>query len=137
VNGNDTNQLNINVEKRNGSHEIFDEDKLTQGVSRSGTPFLMAKDIAKSIHKKIKEKNANNTTILSSEIKEFVIEELKSRNEGTIAESFSGYSKNTITELSGNHKYDSKAGPTQRSHQKEHAKQKDSTNQEESKIGLG
>ena len=32
-----------------------------------------------------------------------------------IAESFSGYSKNTITELSANHKYDSKAGPTQRS----------------------
>jgi transcriptional repressor NrdR len=137
VNGNDKEQLNINVEKKNGSNEIFDENKLTQGVSRSGTPFLMAKDIAKSIHKKIKEKNANNTIIHSSDIKEFVIEELKSRNEGTIAQSFSGYSKNTITELSGNHKYDSKTGPTQRSHQKEHAKQKDSTNQEESKIGLG
>ena len=98
---------------------------------------MMAKDIAKSIQKKIKENNnSNNNTIHSSQIKEFVTEELKSRNENVIAESFSGYSKNTITELSANHKYDSKAGPTQRSHQKEYVKQKDSTNQEESKAGL-
>jgi hypothetical protein len=135
LNSNDSEQVNISVEKRNGSHESFNEDKLARGVSRSGTPFMMAKDIAKSIYKKIKENNSNNNTISSNQIKEFVIEELKSRNENVIAESFSGYSKNTITELSANHKYDSKASPTQRSHQKEHVKQKDSTNQEESKAG--
>jgi hypothetical protein len=45
-----------------------------------------------------------------------------------IAESYSGYSKNTITELSGSNKYDSKAGPTQRSRQKEYAKHKDIIN---------
>jgi transcriptional repressor NrdR len=135
LNGNGSEQVNINIEKRNGTLEAFDEEKLARGVSRSGTPFMMAKDIAKSIQKKIKENNSNNNTIRSSQIKEFVTEELKSRNENVIAESFSGYSKNTITELSSNHKYDSKAGPTQRSHQKEYVKQKDSTNQEESKAG--
>jgi transcriptional repressor NrdR len=135
LNGNGSEQVNINIEKRNGALEAFDEEKLARGVSRSGTPFMMAKDIAKSIQKKIKENNSNNNTIRSSQIKEFVTEELKSRNENVIAESFSGYSKNTITELSANHKYDSKAGPTQRSHQKEYVKQKDSTNQEESKAG--
>jgi len=135
LNGNGSEQVNINIEKRNGALEAFDEEKLARGVSRSGTPFMMAKDIAKSIQKKIKENNSNNNTIRSSQIKEFVTEELKSRNENVIAESFSGYSKNTITELSANHKYDSKAGPTQRSHQKEFVKQKDSTNQEESKAG--
>jgi transcriptional repressor NrdR len=133
---NDQEQVKINVEKRNGSQETFDEDKLARGVSRSGTPFLMAKDIAKSIYKKLREKSDNNA-IRSMDIKEYVVEELKSRNEGTIAESFSGYSKNAITELSGsNNKYDSKAGPTQRSHQKDHAKYKDATNNEESKVGL-
>src|SRR6476659_10653119 len=78
---------------------------------------MMAKDIAKSIHTKLKENNnnSNNNTIRSSQIKEFVTEELKSRNENVIAESFSCYSKNNITELSANYKYDSKAGPTQRS----------------------
>lgn len=129
MNGNDTQQqVNINVEKRNGSYEIFDKDKLARGVSRSGTPFMMAKDIAESIHNRLKE-NTNNNTIRSSKIKELVTEELKARNENVIAESFSGYSKNTITELSGNHKYDSKADPTQRSNQKEHVKQKDIVNQ--------
>lgn len=129
MNGNDTQQqVNINVEKRNGSYEIFDKDKLARGVSRSGTPFMMAKDIAESIYNRLKE-NTNNNTIRSSKIKELVTEELKARNENVIAESFSGYSKNTITELSGNHKYDSKADPTQRSNQKEHVKQKDIVNQ--------
>ena len=55
MNGNGSEQVNINIEKRNGAHEAFDEEKLARGVSRSGTPFMMAKDIAKSIQKKIKE----------------------------------------------------------------------------------
>ena len=89
-----------------------------------------------NLFKKIKENNnSNNNTVRSNQIKEFVTEEVKSRNENVIAKSFSGYSKNTITELSANHKYDSKADPTQWSHHKEHVKQKDSTNQEESNAG--
>jgi hypothetical protein len=128
-------QGKINVEKRNGGSETFDEDKLARGVSRSGTPFLMAKDIAKSIHKKLEEK-PENTTIRSIDIKDYVVEELKSRNESVIAESYSGYSKNTLTDLSGDNKFDSKVSPTQRTHQKEYVKQKDATNEEESKRGL-
>ena len=124
------------LKKEMAVRKPFDEDKLARGVSRSGTPFLMAKDIAKSIHKKLMEKS-DNKAIRSMDIKDYVVEELKSRNEGTIAESFFGYSKNTITELSGsNNKYNSKAGPTQRSHQKDHAIFKDATNNEESKVGL-
>jgi transcriptional regulator NrdR family protein len=37
------------VEKRSGNSEIFDEEKLVRGISRAGTPFLLAKDISKSI----------------------------------------------------------------------------------------
>jgi transcriptional regulator NrdR family protein len=79
LNGNGSQQVNINVEKRNGSHETFDEEKLARGVSRSGTPFMMAKDIAKSIYKKIINDNINNNSkpIRSSQIKEFVTEEMK------------------------------------------------------------
>ena len=88
MNGNGSKQVNINIEKRNGALEAFDEEKLARGVSRSGTPFMMAKDIAKSIQKKIKENNSNNNTIRSSQIKEFVTEELKSRNENVIADLF-------------------------------------------------
>ncbi len=64
----------------------------------------------------------------SNDIKEYIVEEWKSKNENVIADSYSGYSKNIITELSANNKYDSKASPTQRSHEKEHVKQKDRTN---------
>ena len=135
MNDDNQEQVRISVEKRNGRSEAFDEDKLARGVSRSGTPFVMAKDIAKSIHKKLEEK-AKNNAVRSVDIRDYVIEELKSRNEGVIAESYSGYSKNTITDLSADNKFDSKVTPTQRSHQKEYAKQKDATNEEESKRGL-
>ena len=135
MNDDNQEQVRISVEKRNGRSEAFDEDKLARGVSRSGTPFVMAKDIAKSIHKKLEEKTKNNA-VRSVDIRDYVVEELKSRNEGVIAESYSGYSKNTLTDLSGDNKFDSKVTPTQRSHQKEYAKQKDATNEEESKRGL-
>ena len=135
MNDDNQEQVRISVEKRNGRSEAFDEDKLARGVSRSGTPFVMAKDIAKSIHKKLEEKTKNNA-VRSVDIRDYVVEELKSRNEGVIAESYSGYSKNTITDLSADNKFDSKVTPTQRSHQKEYAKQKDATNEEESKRGL-
>lgn len=135
MNDDNQEQVKISVEKRNGRSEAFDEDKLARGVSRSGTPFVMAKDIAKSIHKKLEEKTKDNA-VRSVDIRDYVIEELKSRNEGVIAESYSGYSKNTITDLSADNKFDSKVTPTQRSHQKEYAKQKDATNEEESKRGL-
>ena len=135
MNDDNQEQVRIKVEKRNGRSEAFDEDKLARGVSRSGTPFVMAKDIAKSIHKKLEEK-AKNNAVRSVDIRDYVVEELKSRNEGVIAESYSGYSKNTITDLSADNKFDSKVTPTQRSHQKEYAKQKDATNEEESKRGL-
>ncbi|MBA3977393.1 MAG: hypothetical protein H0X50_04250 [Nitrosopumilus sp.] len=117
MNDNNQEQAKINVEKRNGSSETFDEDKLARGVSRSGTPFLMAKDIAKSIHKKLGE-NTKNNSIRSIDIKDYVVEELKSRNENVIAESYSGYSKNTLADLSGDNKFDSKVSPTQRTHQR-------------------
>jgi len=52
LNSGDSKRVNINVEKRNGSHETFDEERLTRGVSRSGIPFMIAKDIPGSIKKK-------------------------------------------------------------------------------------
>ena len=37
------------VEKRSGNSEKFDEEKLVRGISRAGTPFLLAKDISNPI----------------------------------------------------------------------------------------
>jgi transcriptional regulator NrdR family protein len=39
----------LTVEKRSGNSEKFSEEKLVRGISRAGTPFMLAKDISKSI----------------------------------------------------------------------------------------
>ena len=43
----------LTVEKRSGNSEKFDEEKLVRGISKAGTPFLLAKDNSKSITSKL------------------------------------------------------------------------------------
>jgi transcriptional repressor NrdR len=84
------------VEERSGNSEKFDEEKLVSGISRAGTPFLLAKDISKSITSKLAQNPPLDNFIYSSKIREYITEELKQRNHDSIAESFSGYSKNNV-----------------------------------------
>ncbi|ALI35395.1 anaerobic ribonucleoside triphosphate reductase [Candidatus Nitrosocosmicus oleophilus] len=118
----------ILVRKRNDNTESFDLNKLTSSISRSGVPFTMAKDIAESINDYIKINN-NDNLVRSNEIREFVISELKKRNQKTIAKSYSGYSKNKVTKIREEQthdiKHDSKTIPTTESHQKQFSKDKD------------
>ena len=37
------------VQKRSGNSEKFNEEKIVRGISRAGTPFMLAIDISKSI----------------------------------------------------------------------------------------
>ena len=76
------------VEKRSGNSEKFDEEKLVRGISRAGTPFLLAKDISKSITSKLAQNPPLDNFIYSSKIREYITEELKQRNHDSIAESF-------------------------------------------------
>ena len=112
----------ITVEKKNGKIESFDEDKLARSVSRAGTPFLMAKDIAQSINNKMKRKDRSHP-ISYIDIRNQVVEELKSRNQNMIAESYSGYMKNRATSTSD--KYYSKVSSSIKTHAKQFAKDKD------------
>jgi hypothetical protein len=41
-----SNQNQFIVQKRNGRLEPFDDNKMSIAVSRAGTPFVMARDIA-------------------------------------------------------------------------------------------
>jgi transcriptional regulator NrdR family protein len=54
------------VEKRSGNSEKFGEEKLVRGISRAGTPFLLAKDISKSITSKDTQKSPLDNFIYSS-----------------------------------------------------------------------
>ena len=63
-----TNKLNLTIKKdivlkrSSGREEKFDTDKLTQTVSRSGVSFPVARDVAKSITKKIKKSIQTKST---------------------------------------------------------------------------
>ncbi|ALI35294.1 transcriptional regulator NrdR [Candidatus Nitrosocosmicus oleophilus] len=128
------------VEKRSGNSEKFEEEKLVRGISRAGTPFMLAKDISKSIINKLKENPPIDNFIYSSKIREYVTQELKQRNQNTIAESFAGYSKNNITSIKEeqlkNNKYDSKVLQTKNTQSKQLAKDKDNTSGRGTKTGL-
>jgi transcriptional repressor NrdR len=125
------------VEKRSGNSEKFEEEKLVRGISRAGTPFMLAKDISKSIINKLEENPPIDNFIYSSKIREYVAQELSQRNQDTIAESYIGYSKNSMTsireEQSQNSKYDSKVSPLTNTHSKQHVRDKDNTAGEETK----
>jgi transcriptional repressor NrdR len=125
--------IEITVEKKNGRIESFDEGKLARSVTRAGTPFLMAKDIARSINNKLK-KNAESHSISYIDMRDQVVEELKSRNQNIIAESYSGYRKNRVTSTSN--KYDSKVSSSIKTHAKQFAKDKDNPSGRGSKTGL-
>ena len=49
----------IVIKRSSGRHEKFDINRMTQTVSRSGVPFLMARDISKNVSNKIR-KNASS-----------------------------------------------------------------------------
>jgi len=125
------------VEKRSGNSEKFDEEKLVRGITRAGTPFMIAKDISKSIITKLEQNPPIGNFIYSSKIRQYVAQELKQRNHDTIAESYSGYSKNNITqsreEQLQNRKYDSKVSPLTNTHSKQYVRDKDNTDGRETK----
>ena len=118
------------VEKRSGNSKIW-WGKLVRGISRAGTPFLLAKDISKSITGKLAQNPPIDNFIYSSKIREYITEELKQRNHDSIAESFSGYSKNSVTPINKeqlkNNKYDSTVSPSVNTHSKQFVKDKDSS----------
>ena len=129
----------LTVEKRSGNSEKFDEEKLVRGISRAGTPFMIAKDISKSLIHKLAENPPIDNFIYSSKIREYVTEELKQRNQNAIAESYAGYSKNNVTSIKEeqlkNTKYDSKVPQTINTQAKQSAKDKDNTSGRGSKVG--
>lgn len=117
------------VEKRSGNTERFSTEKLLTGFSRAGTPFLIAKDISDSITNKLAENPPIDNFIYSRQLREYVSEELRQRNQNSVAESYSGYSKNKITSLKEeqikNGKFESKVPPSTNTHSKQNVKDKD------------
>jgi hypothetical protein len=84
----------INIRRSSGRKEKFDLDRMTQTSSRSGVPFMMARDIAKNVSKKIsseaKDSNKEEKVVTAGRVRNMIAEELQNRNEQTKASSYAG-----------------------------------------------
>jgi hypothetical protein len=100
----------ITIRRSSGRRERFNIERMAQTVSRSGVPFIMARDISKKIAKKVKNKSSTspqqgrhkNPTekqrkmprkdriITAGKVRQMVAEELIDRNRPDIANSYSG-----------------------------------------------
>ena len=135
------------VRKRNGKLEPFDVDKMTRAISRAGTPFVMSRDISKSIGSSLLSKDTissdditysdGNMIIPSIHLRELVTNELAERNQPTIAESYSGYSKKNLTSMREDPLRDGKLKHPidANTHAKQFAKDKDNKSGRGSKVG--
>jgi transcriptional repressor NrdR len=101
-----TKMSDIIIKRTSGRREKFETDKMAQTVSRSGTPFLLARDVAKTVSEKVKRKGNDTTAtggggeertsspstieVDAGEVRRMVTEELKERNRHDIASSYSG-----------------------------------------------
>jgi hypothetical protein len=108
----------IVIRRSSGRKEKFDTDRMAQTVSRSGVPFLMARDVAKKVSNKLKQESytpqtkrrKNNKskptqpkekTVTASGVRKLVANELRYRNRSDIAASYSGQvPENTLQQQS-------------------------------------
>lgn len=112
-------EKSIYVKRSSGRQEKFDSDRMTQTVSRSGVPFLMARDITKTVLRKVghrrkntgmskhskspkkvslqkKEVSKEEVVIPGNEIRSMITEELRNRNRSDIAGSYEGQSPSNM-----------------------------------------
>ena len=118
----------ITIRRSSGRREKFSTERMAQTVSRSGVPFIMARDISKRIAKRVKNlplvpaKQRGHRTpemrrkiprgkkiIPAGKVRQMVAEELIGRNRADIANSYSGNPpENTTKDI-----YDSTVGKQQ------------------------
>lgn len=118
----------ITIRRSSGRREKFSTDRMAQTVSRSGVPFMMARDISKRIVKRVKnqpsvstkQRKHRNTTekrkvqrgdkiITAGKVRRMVAEELVGRNRPDIANSYAGNPPENTTK----HIYESTVGKQQ------------------------
>src|SRR5215203_5598833 len=113
-------EKDIIIERSTGRKEKFDTNRLAQTSSRSGIPFVMAKDIAKKTTEKIKnsindlksnvkstdeldqinqtsvnKKSESEIVVTAGQVKKLVAKELQGRNRPDVASSLIGEPTNT------------------------------------------
>ena len=78
---------NMEVRKRNGSTETFMSEKVVVSAVKAGASYEMAREIASSLSSR------TESTIESSEIRSYVLSELRSRGATSAADSWESYDR--------------------------------------------
>ncbi|MFX1265851.1 MAG: ATP cone domain-containing protein [Promethearchaeota archaeon] len=78
---------NMDIKKRDGSTEVFMPEKVVVSAVKSGASYEVAKEIASSLTSRTEE------TMASSEIREYVLTELRSRGASSAADSWESYDR--------------------------------------------
>ncbi len=103
----------ITIRRSSGREEKFDLDRMTATTSRSGVPFLMARDIAKNVSKQIKTeaKGKSKKTVTAARVRNMIAEELRNQNQRAAASSYVGeMPENTQRDKTDVDKYESPVG---------------------------
>ena len=84
----------INIRRSSGRKEKFNVGRMAQTTSRSGVPFMMARDISKNVSKKIsseaKGSKKEEKTVSAARVRKMIGKELRDRNEQAKASSYTG-----------------------------------------------
>ena len=82
----------ITIRRSSGRKEKFDLDRMASTTSRSGVPFLVARDISKGVAKKIKSeaKGRSKKTVTAGRVRNMIAGELRDRNQHASASSYAG-----------------------------------------------
>ena len=72
----------ITIRRSSGRKEKFDRDRMASTTSRSGVPFLMARDIAKKVTRRVRteSRGQKKRTITAGKIRKIIGQELHNRN---------------------------------------------------------
>ncbi|MFX1559481.1 MAG: ATP cone domain-containing protein [Promethearchaeota archaeon] len=77
----------MEVTKRDGSTEVFMPEKVVVSAVKAGAPYETARDIASSLSKR------SESTMKSTEIREYVLSELRTRKATKAADSWEAYDR--------------------------------------------
>ncbi len=77
----------MEVRKRAGTTEIFMPEKIVVSAVKSGCPYEVAREIASTLESR------SESSITTSEIREFVLSEMRARGATSAAESWESYER--------------------------------------------
>jgi len=77
----------MKIEKRDGSTEAFMPEKVVVSSVKAGAPYETAKEIASSLSSR------SESTMKSSEVREYVLSELRSRGATSSADAWEAYDR--------------------------------------------